>query len=96
MVRVANGAVVIPPELQTGFAHEVRRSHRTRESITLTEREMDVLRLAADGMSNKDIAAELFVGVTTVKSHMQHIYEKLGVSDRSSAVAAGMRLEILE
>jgi len=57
---------------------------------------MDVLRLAADGMSNKDIAAELFVGVTTVKSHMQHIYEKLGVSDRSSAVAAGMRLEILE
>ena len=79
LLRVAEGAVVIPPELQTGFANEVRRSHRTRESTCLTERELDVLRLAAEGLSNRDIAAELFVGVTTVKTHMHHIYDKFGV-----------------
>lgn len=95
VLAVAGGATVIPPDLQTGFAEELRRRHAEPEGAKLTARELDVLRLAADGLSIKDIAAELFVGVTTVKTHLQHVYDKLGVSDRGAAVAAGMRRGLL-
>jgi serine/threonine-protein kinase PknK len=94
VLAVAGGATVIPPELQTGFAEELRRQSGP-QTATLTARELDVLRLAADGLSIKDIAAELFVGVTTVKTHLQHVYDKLGVNDRGAAVAAGMRRGLL-
>jgi LuxR family maltose regulon positive regulatory protein len=53
----------------------------------LSERELEVLRLIADGLSNRDIAAELIVAVTTVKKHASNIYGKLGVRSRTEAVA---------
>ncbi|WP_409185950.1 response regulator [Amycolatopsis sp. VS8301801F10] len=96
VLAVAGGATVIPPELQTGLAEELRRQARRQEQPPLTERERDVLRLAAEGTAIKDIAAELFVGVTTVKTHLQHAYEKLGVNDRASAVAAAIRRGLLD
>lgn len=94
---VAAGQSVIPPELQGGLTEQLRRWHAdSPDQIRLTEREFDVLRLAAEGMAIKAIADELFVGVTTVKTHLQRVYEKLGVNDRAGAVAAAMRRGLLK
>ena len=54
---------------------------------TLTEREVAVLRLVADGRSNAEAAAALILGEATVKTHLGHVYDKLGVNDRAAAVA---------
>ncbi|KPI01116.1 two component transcriptional regulator, LuxR family [Actinobacteria bacterium OV450] len=54
----------------------------------LTKRELEVLQLVADGLSNHQISKELFLSQATVKSHLVHIYAKLGVDSRTSAVAA--------
>jgi DNA-binding CsgD family transcriptional regulator len=63
---------------------------------TLSPRELDVLRLAAEGRSGPEIARELFVSPSTVKTHFEHIYEKLGVGDRAGAVAYALRAGIIE
>ncbi len=57
----------------------------------LTERELDVLRLLSHGGSTKEIAQSLVVSEETVKSHLARIYQKLGVGDRTSAVALALR-----
>ncbi|MFE2145278.1 response regulator [Streptomyces sp. NPDC059456] len=55
---------------------------------SLTKRELEVLQLVADGLSNQQISKELFLSQATVKSHLVHVYAKLGVDSRTSAVAA--------
>jgi DNA-binding NarL/FixJ family response regulator len=62
----------------------------------LTEREVDVLRHIAGGNRNRDIAERLFISEETVKVHVKHIMEKLGASDRTQAVAIGVRRGIIE
>jgi NarL family two-component system response regulator LiaR len=57
----------------------------------LSERELEVLKLAAKGMGNKEIAAELSLGVRTVQSHLSHIFDKLGVSSRTEAVLRALK-----
>lgn len=57
----------------------------------LSEREMEVVRLLADGLSNREIAAMLFVAESTVKTHVEHIVAKLGVSDRIQAAVWAVR-----
>jgi len=52
--------------------------------------------LTAEGLSAPDIARRLYLSPTTVKTHLQHLYDKLGVSDRAAAVAAAMRHRLLE
>jgi ATP/maltotriose-dependent transcriptional regulator MalT len=61
----------------------------------LTPREREVLQLAAEGMSGPGIAERLGVSPTTVKTHSSNVYEKLGVSSRSAAVAMGLRLGLI-
>jgi LuxR family maltose regulon positive regulatory protein len=61
----------------------------------LTERELEVLRLIATGLSNREIAQELFVAVSTVKSHINHLYGKLEVRNRTQAVARAQKLGLL-
>jgi DNA-binding NarL/FixJ family response regulator len=63
---------------------------------TLTAREIEVLEQIAGGKRNRDIAEKLFVSEGTVKVHIQHIMEKLGASDRTQAVAIGVRRGIIQ
>ena len=61
----------------------------------LTDREIEVLRIAAKGRSNKEIAAELYLSVNTVRNHMQHILNKLGAHSKLEATAIAARVGIL-
>jgi ATP/maltotriose-dependent transcriptional regulator MalT len=61
----------------------------------LTPRELEVLDLAATGCNGPMIAAELVVSAATVRTHFEHIYEKLEVRDRAAAVAKAMRLGLI-
>jgi DNA-binding NarL/FixJ family response regulator len=62
----------------------------------LTPREVEILRYLAEGNRNKDIGEQLFISEETVKVHIKHIMEKLGASDRTQAVAIGVRRGIIE
>jgi DNA-binding NarL/FixJ family response regulator len=62
---------------------------------SLSKREVDVLQKIAGGNRNTDIAALLFISEETVKGHVKHIMEKLGASDRTEAVAIGIRRGII-
>lgn len=79
--RAANGETVLTPELASRVLSGVRNP-----LPKLTDREIDVLRLLATGSANKEIARALFVTEATVKSHLVHIFTKLGVDSRSRAI----------
>jgi two-component system nitrate/nitrite response regulator NarL len=93
IATAARGGTVVAPELQSGVAREIRL--RDGHPL-LTPREREVLELIADGRRTAEIAGTLHVSPTTVKTHLGNAYEKLGVSDRAAAVAAGMRRGLLE
>ncbi|GAA1849029.1 response regulator transcription factor [Pseudonocardia ailaonensis] len=95
VVDVARGKTVVPPELAAGLAGEIRM-RATDDTPALSERERQVLAAFARGLSVPQTAAELFIGVSTVKTHTQRLYEKLGVSDRAAAVAVAMRKGLVE
>lgn len=86
----ASGQTVLSPDL-TARVVQVLRSPRVR----LTEREIDVLRLLGTGASNREIARTLFVTEATVKTHLVHVFEKLGVDSRSRAVAVARESGLL-
>jgi two-component system, NarL family, nitrate/nitrite response regulator NarL len=95
VLACARGENVLPTDLASGLVSEIRL-RAVDDAPALTERESQILRLIAKGKSLPDIAGELFLGVTTVKTHVQHLYEKLGVSDRAAAVAEAMRRGLIE
>jgi ATP/maltotriose-dependent transcriptional regulator MalT len=64
-------------------------------SPRLTARETEILALVAEGLSNPEIAARLFIGESTVKTHLLHVFEKLAVSDRTRAVIRAMQLDLI-
>ena len=90
---VARGEVALAPSIAALLVRRVR-APQTR-SVTLSDRETQVLALVAAGMSNRTIAAELFVSEATVKTHLLHTFEKLGVSDRTRAVTLAMERGLL-
>jgi len=95
LAAAARGEVRMPPDVQTELVRELRR-HTASERPRLSPREFEVLRLVAEGLTTPQIADRLVLGTATVKTHLQSVYEKLGVSDRASAVAAAMREGVLE
>lgn len=86
----ARGQTVLAPSVA---ARLVRRA--TPGSITITEREVQVLELLSRGLGNREMARELFVSEATVKSHLSHVYTKLGVDTRAGAVAAAIERRII-
>jgi two-component system, NarL family, nitrate/nitrite response regulator NarL len=95
VLDVARGRTVVPAELVAGLAGEIRMRAEA-QGPALSERERQVLQAFARGLSVPQVAGELFIGVSTVKTHTQRLYEKLGVSDRAAAVAEGMRRGLVE
>lgn len=81
--------------LAPSVADRLLASVRTPTPATLSQREREVLTLVADGATNKDVATRLFVSETTVKTHLLHVFDKLGVRDRAAAVSEGYRRGIL-
>ena len=80
----AQGEAVLSPAIATRLLGQVRRP----AGEMVSERELEVLRLVARGSTNRETADRLFISEATVKTHLLHIYAKLGVNDRASAVAA--------
>ncbi|OBA64825.1 DNA-binding response regulator [Mycobacterium sp. 1100029.7] len=90
----ANGQDVLAPSLAGGLAAQIRQRAEPTTPV-LSAREREVLNRIARGQSIPTIATELFVAPSTVKTHVQRLYEKLGVSDRGAAVAEAMRQGLL-
>jgi DNA-binding NarL/FixJ family response regulator len=88
--RVARGDSFVDPALMPAFL-----SGKDREDM-LTPREREILQLLADGMSNADVAAKLFISAETVKSHVRHILTKLEADTRTHAVAIALRDAIID
>jgi two-component system, NarL family, response regulator DegU len=85
---VHRGESIIEPQLASKLLSEFRRVSDVREEESiggLTAREMDLLRLVASGLSNKEIAAQLSLAESTVKNRLSLLFEKLGVKDRTQA-----------
>lgn len=95
VLGVARGDTVVPSQLTAGLAGEIRLRAQS-QAPALSERERQVLQAFARGLSIPQTAAELYIEPSTVKTHTQRLYEKLGVSDRAAAVAEAMRRGLLE
>jgi len=95
VLACSRGENVVPPDVAGGLVSEIRL-RKQDNTPALTKREQEILHLIAAGKSLPEIAKELYLGLTTVKTHVQHLYEKLGVSDRAAAVASAMRRGLIE
>jgi two-component system, NarL family, nitrate/nitrite response regulator NarL len=91
----AKGRDVVTPALAAGLVGEIRRRAEP-EGPVLSPREREVLTMIAAGSTIPSMAKELFLAPSTVKTHVQRLYEKLGVSDRAAAVAEAMRRNLLD
>jgi DNA-binding NarL/FixJ family response regulator len=87
----ADGQGVLAPSVATRLMSRVR----TPEPELLSQREFEVLELVAAGTTNREAAARLFVSEATIKTHLLHIYAKLGVGDRAAAVAEAFNRGLL-
>ena len=95
VAAVGRGETRLTPEIQAELVRQIQMREVT-ERPALSAREREVLAFIAEGMSGPDIAAALHLSPATVKTHLQNLYEKLGVSDRAAAVARAMREGLLE
>lgn len=95
VISCARGSGYVPTQIASGLALEVRQRARG-DATLLSPREGEIIKLIADGLSVPDIAARLHLAPTTVRTHVQRLYEKLGVSDRAAAVAEAMRRRLVE
>ncbi len=97
---VADGQSLISPSMAIKLIDEFKQMSRperdTGPALRLTERELDVLRLVAQGLSNKEIAARLFISENTVKNHVRNMLEKLQLHSRMEAVMYAVKENLLE
>jgi DNA-binding NarL/FixJ family response regulator len=91
----ATGQAVLSPAVAARLMHQVRGPGAAGVSEPLSQREIEVLELVAAGTTNREIAAKLFISEATVKTHLLHLYRKLGVTDRAAAVATAFRHGLL-
>jgi two-component system nitrate/nitrite response regulator NarL len=92
---VARGETVLASEVQAGLASQIKQRELPNQPA-LTARERQVLGLIASGHSAPEIADQIYLSPATVKTHLQSLYAKLGVSERAAAVAAAMRHGLID
>lgn len=93
---VHEGGTVLQPGIATKLVGRFGELSRTNTASTLSSREMEVLGFISSGSTNKEIALELAVSMSTVKAHMNHILAKLGARNRSDALAEALRRKIIQ
>jgi DNA-binding NarL/FixJ family response regulator len=96
---VAAGDALLSPAVTKSVIRkfaQLPRPERPKAVDELTARELDIFRLMADGLSNGEISERLFIGDTTVKTHVTHILQKLGLRDRVQAVVLAYQTGIFE
>lgn len=91
ITATVRGASWLTPSIANRLMNQVRKPGQD----ALSERELDVLRLVAKGRSNKEIAGEMHISQATVKTHLIHIFRKLGVNDRTAAVTVALERGII-
>ena len=87
----ARGEAVLSPRVGARLLDQVREPGKE----AVSQRELEVLRLVASGSTNREVAERLFISEATVKTHLLHIYSKLGVNDRAGAVGAAFESGLL-
>ena len=96
---VTNSEVYLPSEVASRFFHYFQNNSdsflRNCHKLHLTDREKEVLRWLSKGASNEDISKQLYITPATVKAHLTSIFKKLKVSNRSQAIVAALKLEII-
>ncbi len=92
---VYDGTMILHPSISDVLAQVLQKTTRNEGSVvlepSLTEREQDVLRLVAEGLTNKDIADALLIDDGTVRLHVSHILKKLGLENRTQAALYALR-----
>lgn len=96
ILAASRGETILGPEVQTGLAEQIRFREESESRPRLSDREHEVLKLIAEGLSAPEIGERIHLSTATVKTHLQHLYEKLGVSERAAAVAEGMRRGLVD
>jgi DNA-binding NarL/FixJ family response regulator len=93
----AQGSAVIHPNLTRQFIEEIRQLTRGEQTVaSLSAREVEVLQMIAYGCTNREVADALHISPQTVKTYLERIFTKLGVSDRTRAVAVALKHGIVE
>ena len=93
--QVYEGLSPFAPSLARELVTEFAMLSRNNRSSILTKRQKEVLTLIAEGMGGREIGSRLFISASTVKREIRHIFDKLGVNDRSHAVAEAMKKKLI-
>jgi two-component system, NarL family, nitrate/nitrite response regulator NarL len=96
ILQVARGGTVLSPRVQAAVMAGVRERREQVPVVRLSDREQEILHGLARGLTAPAIGRELSLSAATVKSYLQRLYDKLGVSDRAAAVAEGMRRGLVD
>lgn len=90
VLATAAGKRTLAPEVAALLAERI-----TRPEVALSGRELEILEALATGKSNKELAQRLFISEATVKTHLIHIYQKLGVDTRTAAVTVARERKLI-
>jgi two-component system response regulator DegU len=93
--QVYDGLCPIAPSLTRELVTKFVKLSRNDQSSLLTKRQIEILRLIAEGVSGRDIGSQLFISTSTVKREIRNIFDKLGVNDRAQAVSEAMKRRII-
>jgi DNA-binding NarL/FixJ family response regulator len=94
--RVAEGQGALSPEVTAPVLRAISRYSLDARTPLLSDRELEVLKCMADGLTTQKMAGQLFISENTVKTHVRHIFEKLEVSNRAEAVGKAMHLGLVK
>ncbi|MDZ8221753.1 MULTISPECIES: response regulator transcription factor [unclassified Nostoc] len=101
IATIMQNQIYLPPEVATGFFRKFQKAQASLPSqigqpCTLSERESDVLYWLVQGASNDEVAKQLYISVSTVKTHITNIFLKLQVTSRTQAIVAAIKMNLVQ